>query len=449
MQSYETVIIGAGPGGYQAALELGKAGKKVLLIDKTKENIGGTCLNVGCIPTKNYLQSASFISQIPHIKKLGLKLEYNGVDLKQLKEKTIELKNEIRSGVVWMLDKYGVELLYGDAGFLDANTLKVDNVEVKFEKCIIATGSKIRELENLPFDAKRIISSSDIFNLEKFPFSIAIVGSGAIGCEAASFFNAFGVEVTLIGRSEYILSKEDVDISKALSRVFKRNGINLINSASIKIVKTYEDAIELIVESEDAQQILKCDMVLSVSGRIPNTDNLNLKNAGVKIDAKGFIEITPSFETSQKNIYAIGDCIDSPAFAHTAYKEAVITAQNIINSASDANTRISPSTVFTNPQVASCGIKESDAKEKNLNIEVLKAYYKTNAKAKIIGDDSGFAKVIISKENNTILGAVIIGVDATEIIHELVFAVEKKMTVDELREVVHAHPTVSEIISYL
>ncbi|QOP41326.1 dihydrolipoyl dehydrogenase [Sulfurimonas marina] len=449
MDRYEVVIIGAGPGGYQAALELGNAGKKVLLIDKAKKNIGGVCLNVGCIPTKNYLHNAEFISKIEHFMDSGVNLQYEGLNLGRLQTKTTALIDEIRSGVVWMLDQNSVELLYGEVTFLDQQTIKVDNTIIEFDKCIVATGSKPRELEFLPFDGKQIISSNELFTLEALPKSITIVGSGAIGCEAASFFNAFGVKVTLLSRGEMILSKEDIDVAKALKRVFKRGGIELIDSASIKSVNKFTEGVELTIESGNEEQVLKSDVVLSVSGRIPNTSELNLENAGIKLDTKGFIEINEAFQTTNSNIYAVGDCIDTPGLAHTAYKEGKITAYNIINSTSKANTHISPSTVYTNPQVATCGLKESDAQNKNIDIDVKKVYFKANAKAKILGDDSGFAKVIVSKEDRTILGAAIIGVEATEIIHELVFSVEKKLTIDELRDVIHAHPSVSEIISYL
>lgn len=449
MDRYEVIVIGAGPGGYQAALELGKVGKKVLLIDKEKKKIGGTCLNVGCIPTKNYLHNAELISKIDHFIDSGVKLQYEGLDLGRLQAKTTELIDEIRSGVVWMLDQAGVELLYGDASFIGQNTVKVDDKEVLFEKCIVATGSKPRELKLLPFDGKQIISSNDLFTLESLPKSITIVGSGAIGCEAASFFNAFGVKVTLIGRGEQILSNEDIDLSKALKRVFKREGIEVINSATVESVIKKDNGVELTIRSQDNEQVIKSDLVLSVAGRIPNTDNLNLQNAEIQLDSRGFIEIDDTFKTTNSNIYAVGDCIDTPGLAHTAYKEAKITAYNIINGASKTNPHISPSTVYTNPQIASCGLKEIDAKNKAIDIDVKKVYFKANAKAKILADDSGFAKVVLSKKDGTVLGAAIIGVEATEIIHELVFAVEKKLTIDELRDVIHAHPSVSEIISYL
>ena len=447
MKSYEVIVIGGGPGGYQAALELGKAGVKTLLIDKAKEKIGGTCLNVGCIPTKNYLESASLISKIPHYEQLGLSLDFKGLNLEQLKDKTVALKNEIRTGVLWMLEKSHVELLYGNASFLDTKTVEVSGEKIAFNKCIIATGSQSRELAQLPIDGKSIISSSDIFELNSLPKSIAIIGAGPIACEAATFFSAFGVDVTLIGRSPRLLSNEDEDISKALLRVFKKSNITVITSATVEKAKVKEDSVELFLK--ESRENIVCDLVLNATGRTPYSEGLNLENAGVKKDEKGFIKTSASFETSQESIYAIGDCIDTPAFAHTAYAEAEIVADNILNNESKTNTYISPSTIFTNPQIASCGLKERDAKERGIDIEVKKTYFKTNAKAKIHGDDSGFAKVVLDAKSGVILGATIIGTDATEIIHELLIAMQNRLTITKLREIIHAHPTVSEIITYL
>ncbi|QOY51947.1 dihydrolipoyl dehydrogenase [Candidatus Sulfurimonas baltica] len=447
MREYEVVVIGGGPGGYQAALELGKAGVKTLLIERCKERVGGTCLNLGCIPTKNYLHTASFISKIPYFEQMGLSLDYKGLNLVQLKEKTTALITEIRTGVLWMLEQSKVELFYGSASFVDANRVDVDGEIIAFEKCIIATGSHVRELPQLPIDSSSIISSDDVFKLSAIPKSIAIIGTGPIGCEFATFFSALGVDVTLIGRSTQLLPSEDEDVSKALLRVFKKSNINVLTSSTIEKVKVNKDEVELFLN--DTQESIKCELVLSATGRIPNTDGVKLENSGVKKDERGFIEVSPSFQTSQEHIYAVGDCIDTPAYAHTAYAEAKIVAKNIVSNESKTNTHITPSTIFTNPQIASCGLKEREANQNGIEIEVKKAFFKVNSKAKINGDDSGFAKLVVCAKSGVILGAVIIGVEATEIIHEIVLCVEKKITMNELRAVIHAHPTVSEIITYL
>ncbi len=448
MKHFDAVVIGAGPGGYEAALELGRAGLKTLLIDKNKERIGGTCLNEGCIPTKNYLQSAEYASKVSYFSDCGLALEYKGLNLQRLAEKTVALKNEIRSGVVWMLDQAGVEMMYGCASFVDAQCIDVAGEQIRFDKCIIATGSQSREVLELPQNGKTIISSREVFDLEHLPKSIAIIGGGPIGCEFATFFNAFGVEVTLIGRGPQLLSAEDDDVSKALLRAFKKSGIRVLTSSSVQKAVVKDDSVELVVTGE-TQETFQCDLVLSAIGRDPYTKELNLEKAGVVCTSKGFVAVNAAFQTSQNHIYAIGDCIDTLAFAHTAYAEAKISAYNIINKAQTANVHITPSTIYSHPQIASCGVREKEAHEQGRGIDVKKAFYKANAKAKILGDDSGFAKLIVCADTDVILGATIIGVEATEIIHEIVVAVEMKLTYHEIREMIHAHPSVSEIVRYL
>lgn len=448
MKEYEVVVIGAGPGGYEAAIELGRAGIKTLLLDKNKERIGGTCLNEGCIPTKNYLQSAEYVSKASYFKECGIEMEMKGLDIGKLAEKTDHLKNELRSGVVWLLESAGVETLYGSVCFIDAHTVDVSGERIGFEKCIIATGAQVREVSILPIDGKHIISSREVFELDHLPKSVAIVGGGAIGCEFATFFNAFGVEVTLIARGSQLLSGEDDDVSKTLLRAFKKSNIRVLTSVAVEKAEANEEGVELWIQGE-TQEIIQCELVLCAIGRDPYTQGLNLENAGVKRNTKGFIEVNGAFQTAQKHIYAVGDCIDTPAFAHTAYAEARIAAHNIISSGADTNIHINPSTIFSNPQIARCGVSEREAKEQGRAIYVKKAFFKANAKSKIKGDDSGFAKIIVCSESNVILGAAIIGMEATEIIHEMVVAVEKKLTVEELIGMIHVHPSVSEIVRYL
>jgi len=444
MKEYDIIVIGGGPGGYQTAVELGKAGMRTLLVEREKERIGGVCLNEGCIPTKNYLESAAFVSKASYFQECAITV--GNLNLKQLSEKTIALKNELRSGVLWILEQANVEILYASASFIDANTIEALGEKILFKKCVIATGSQSREVPELPIDGSRILTSSHVFELKSMPKSITIVGVGAIGCEFATFFNAFGTDVTLIGRSSQLLPHEDEDISKALQRAFKQKNIRVMTSTIIEKVNIMEDGVELFLQDNEK---IRCEVVLSATGRIPYTQGLSLEKAGVKQDSKGFIEINPSFVTSTDNIYAVGDCIATPAYAHTAYAEAKIVALNIINSQDNANIHISPSAVFSTPAVASCGLKEKEAKEMGIEVEVKKALFKVNARAKIHGDDSGFAKIIVSAESGVLLGASILGIEATEIIHELLLAIEKKVTLKELKRLIHTHPTVSEIISYL
>ena len=270
MKQYEAVVIGAGPGGYEAAVELGKAGIKTLLIEKTKERIGGVCLNEGCIPTKNYLQSAQYVHKVSHFKECGIEMEIKGLDIGKLAETTDHLKNELRSGVIWLLEQAGVEILYGTATFVDAHTIDVSGEKIGFEKAIIATGAQVREASVLSIDGKRILSSRDVFELRTLPKSIAIVGGGAIGCEFATFFSTFGVEVTLIARGDQLLSGEDEDVAKTLLRAFKKSNINVRLSTSIVKANVHESDVELVIKGE-IEESLRCERILCAIGRDPYT----------------------------------------------------------------------------------------------------------------------------------------------------------------------------------
>ncbi len=445
MIDYDAVVIGAGPGGYEAAIKLSRAGLKTALIEKSKEKIGGVCLNEGCIPAKTYLQSSELFLKTAWYKELGIDLEIKGFDLKRLQSKAQELKKELRSGVLWLLEQANVDIIYGEAIFQDKDLIALDSQEIRFKKCIIATGSVPREIALFKYDGKYILSSKDIFALEKLPSSIAIIGSGAIGCEFASFFSALGIDTTIICRSEYLLPKEDIEISKALMRVLKKKGVKLNTNSKIKDIQIENEKVLLDISNER----LKVDIVLAAIGRVPNTKNLALEKSGVEVDEKGFITVDKTFQTTRKNIFAIGDCIDTLAYAHVAHSEAAIAVQNIIEDAGATNSSVVPSVIFTIPQIASCGLNESEAKEKGYDTVVKKNYFKADAKAKILGDDSGFVKVIICAKSDEVLGASIIGIDASEIIHILTTAIESKMKFSKLKKLVFAHPTISEIIALL
>lgn len=448
MKHIQTVVVGAGPAGYEAALQLAKAGVKTILIEQNKEQVGGVCLNEGCISTKSYLQCAEFAAKAPLFSSYGLQMPYEGFDINQLFNKTESLKDELRSGVVWLLEQAGVEMCYGQASFRDANHIDVSGETISFEQCIIATGSQSREVQDLPLDGKRIISSREVFGLRALPFSIAIVGGGPIGCEFASFFSTFGTEVTIIVRGSKLLSGEDEDASKALLRSFKKRSIKVFFSAAVSEVQVNEKEVELLIKAENKEQIT-CEIVLCAIGRVPRTKDLKLENAAIGQDEKGFVEVNEAFQTSQKHIYAVGDCINTPGYAHTAYAEGKIAAHNIITGQAVANIHMTPSAIFSDPQIASCGLNEKEAKEQGRAYEVKKVFFKANAKAKIAGDDSGFIKLIVCPQTGTVLGACVVGMQATELIHPLLLAIEKKLTIQELSTLICVHPTLSEFMSQL
>lgn len=448
MREYEAVVIGAGPGGYETALKLGRSGVKTLLIDRSREKIGGTCLNEGCIPAKLYLECAEYASRASYFKSCGLGADMGTLDMGALKERKAALLNELRSGIVWGLDQVGVEFAEGNASFAGPNTLRVSGEEIGFRKCLIATGSVFRGVPGIALDGKRIVSSKEVFGMDRLPASIAILGGGPIGCEFATFFSAFGVEVTLIQRRDRLLPGEDAETAKALMREFKKRNIRVLTSATLEGATPGDEGVELVLGGGDPQRF-RCEILLCATGRSPYTEGLGLENAGVVLDERGFVDVNGYLQTSQPHIYAVGDCIDTPAYAHTAYSEAAVAAHNIVNGPSLAHTAITPSVVFSHPQIASCGLSEEEALKKGLEIEVKKAYFKVNSKAKIYGDDAGLAKIVTEAQSGAVLGASIIGVGTTEIIHEMVVAVEKKITLKELQGMIHAHPTLSEIVRFL
>lgn len=445
MRSYDVVVIGAGPAGYEAALELGRGGKSVLLIDRAKERIGGVCLNEGCIPAKTYLESAEYSHKAELFRERGLNVSVGELELDVLRGQKDLLVDEIRSGVVWLLDQAKVELAYGTAKFADAKTIDLDGELIGFEQCIIAVGSKVREVETLPFDGKKIISSTEVFTMDALPKSIAIVGGGPIGCEMASFFNGFGVEVTLTGRREYLVPGEDEDVSKALMREFKKRGMTLLTGATVAGAEVTDSGVTLTLGNEQ----VTCEMVLVAAGRVPNSDGLEADKAGVSLDGKGYVEVDGAFRTANSNIYAIGDCIPTPGYAHTAYAEAKVAAHNILTGESAENRRLTPSAIFAHPNVGSCGLNESQARAQGLEVEVKKAYFKASARAKIHGNDGGFAKVVVDAKSGKVLGAAIVGVGATETIHELLIAVEQGMSLEALKNLIYVHPSLAEIVTLL
>lgn len=440
---YDAVVIGAGAGGYEAAIELAKSGLKTALIEKEKAKIGGVCLNEGCIPTKTYLESAGLFLHTAWYSELGIELEIKGFNLSKLQAKSEALKDEIRSGVVWLLDQAGVEMIYGEAQFRDNHTIIVDKKPLAFKHCIIATGSIPRSDAMHPVDGEAILSSKEVFSLTSLPQSMVIMGGGAIGCEFATFFNALGVEVTMLSRRKYLVPSQDRDVSKALMRAFKKRGIKIIPSTKVMSSEIKEKQVVLELDNGST---LTTDKLLLAIGRVPNTQRLALANTDIEQDAKGSIQVNPSFQTTQPHIYAVGDCIATTAYAHVATKEGKVAVHNIIHNATQTNRSVIPSVIFSISQIASCGINEAEAKDQGVDIAIKKHYYKANPKAKILGDDAGFAKYILDASSGKILGASIVGALASELIHIITMAMEQRMSYGEMQELIYAHPTLSEVV---
>lgn len=447
---YDVIVIGAGPAGYEVASLLGSGGKSVCIIEKGENSVGGTCLNEGCIPAKNFLESATFVKKAKYFEECGVDISISGFDMSKLKDNTCRLICDTKTGVFNMLKKGKVEIKYGTATFINENTVKVINEENSEElsatNFIIASGSSHREHPLLKVDGKNIISSREVFQLEKLPESILVVGGGAIGCEFATFFSSLGTKTQIAEFTPKLIPAEDDDMGKTLKREFERAGILVDVKANITSFKVKEEGIEVTIDLGKKQKTEIFEKILVSIGRVPNSSDLNLELANIASD-RGFIEVDENLKSiSNPKVYAIGDVIKTPALAHVAYYEAKRVAQQILEQEVFEQNAIWPSVTFCSPQVASIGKSEASLKEEGISFKAKKVFFKPNAKAKIKGDDSGFIKILYNTESDKILGAGIIGNEATEIIHEFLVAINGNLSMEDLSKMIFAHPTLSESV---
>jgi len=447
MYDFDVVVIGAGPAGYEVASLLGEGGKSVCMIEKSPDTIGGTCLNEGCVPAKNFLETASYIYKAKYFESCGVQTKDSSFDISGLQAATNHLICDLKVGIVNKLKKTKVQTKYATASFIDAHTLQLDNEEketVTAKDVVIASGSSYRDHPLLKLHSDKIISSREVFTIKDIPKSLLIIGGGAIGCEFASFYNALGCEVEIAEFAPKLVSMEDDDVSKTLKREFEKKGIKIYLSANVSEYSVDENGVNVTIDLAKKSEEKTYDKVLISIGRIANTSGLALENAQIESD-RGFVEVNANLQTlNHDNIYAIGDVLKSPALAHVAYYEAKRVAQQILDKEAMPEEYIFPSVTFCTPQIASIGQSERTLKEKGIAFKNKKLFFKSNAKAKIKGDDSGFIKVLYDEETSLILGASIIGNEATELIHQFLIAINANLGLNDLEKMIFAHPTLSE-----
>ena len=444
----DTVVIGAGPGGYVAAIRAAQMGQKVAIVER--EYIGGVCLNVGCIPSKALIAAGHKYQDSLDSTAFGVTSENVEIDFSKTQDwKNNQVVSKLTKGVEGLLKKNKVEILRGEAFFVDENTMRVMTDEsaqtYSFNNAIVATGSRPIEIPGFKF-SDRVIDSTGALNLTEIPKKMAIVGGGYIGSELAGVYANLGTEVTILEGLPSILNGFDKDMVKLVEKNFKSKGVEIITEAMAKDSTVSDSGVTVKYEAKGEEKTLEVDYVLVTVGRRPNTDDLGLEQAGVKMNDRGLIEVNEQSRTSVDSIYAIGDVVPGPALAHKASYEAKIAAEAISGKKVAVDYRALPAVAFTDPEIASVGYTESEAKEKGLDVKVTKFPLGGNGRALSLNATEGFVRLITTKEDNVIVGGQVAGISASDVIAEIGLAVESGMNAEDIALTIHGHPSLSEVV---
>jgi dihydrolipoamide dehydrogenase len=454
MASYDVIILGGGPAGYVCAIRCAQLGLSTAIIER--EALGGTCVLWGCIPAKALLESAALANRIKHAGDFGIAVGDVQLHYGTAMKRSRAVSTQNSKGVEFLMKKNKVTYLKGTAKLIAPRTISLTSADGKSEKhdarkaIVVATGSRVRGLPQigLALDKKLVLSSDEVLVLEQAPKTMAVVGAGAVGCEFADVFNAFGTKVTLIEVAPYILPLEDSDCSVEVAKAFKKRGMDVLTSAKLGDVKVGPESVSMSVEVGGQKQQLTVDKVLVAAGRAPNVEEVGIKELGVQLTERGFVKIDDRFETNVKGIYAIGDVAGNQMLAHKGSREGHVLAELLAGEHTHpVNYKNIPSCTYCHPEVASIGLTEQQCKDQKLDYKVGRFPFSANGRARTSGETDGFVKILRDAKYGEILGAHIVGAHATEMIHELAVARENEYTVEELDLAVHAHPTLSEAVA--
>ena len=441
----DLAVLGAGPGGYVAAIRAAKLGLKTILIEKG--HLGGVCLNTGCIPTK----ALHFVSQnIDELKKystFGINITGFNIDFQKVMERKDWVVNAQRKGIQYHLSKNNVELISGNGKLTDTDKILItdntmDNIEITAKNIIIAAGSSAKSIPPFDFTKEGILDNVKILSLKELPLSILIVGAGVIGCEFANIFATLGSIVTLIEVLPRILATEDEEVSKIIHKNFLKKGTNVYLNTTTGSLDIKDNKYICNLNTGES---ITADKILVAIGRSPNTEGIGIENLGIATD-KGFIKVDSHLRTSIASIYAIGDVIGGYLLAHVASKEGKVAAENIAGKETIMDYKVIPWSIFTSPEIGTVGLNEKQAAERNLKVRVGIFPFMNSGKAHISAETEGFVKIVTDESSGEILGAQVIGPRASDLIHEVAVAMKAEMTIDELASVVYSHPTLSEAI---
>jgi len=452
-EPFDVVIIGGGPGGYNAAIRAGQLGLKTACVEmRNDEKFGGTCLNVGCIPSKALLHASELYEMAAKdFEGLGIKANIK-LDLPQMLSQKSDAVSGLTKGVEYLLNKNNVEMVLGKGRVLDAGKVEVTAADgtlktIATKNIIIATGSEVTPLPGVEIDEDRVVSSTGALSLKAVPKHLVLIGGGVIGLELGSVWRRLGAEVTVVEYLDRILPTMDREVSRQFQRILKKQGMAFRTSTKVTGIEKLKTKLKVSIEPSEGgdSETIDCDTVLVAIGRRPYTDGLGLEEAGVQMDQRGFIE-TDHFKTSVPGIYAIGDCIHGPMLAHKAEDDGVACAEIIAGKPGHVNYDLVPNVVYTYPEVASVGKTEEDLKAEGIKYKTGKFPFSANSRGKTNHETDGFVKILADAETDRILGAHVIGVAAGELIAEVVLAMEFGGSSEDIARTCHAHPTRSEAV---
>ncbi len=450
MERFDIIVVGSGPGGYVGAIKAAQLGKSVAIVERSE--IGGVCLNWGCIPTKALLKSAQAYNYAKHCAEYGFEASDVKADIEKIVDRSRGVAAQMSKGVEFLLKKNKITLIQGDAMLKTNHSVVVtaedgSRTEYEADHIILAVGSRPNSLPFAPIDGEKIISYRQALIPKKLPKSLAVIGSGAIGSEFAFFYRSLGAEVHIIEYVDRILPVEDDDVSAQISRSFRKAGIKVMTSAQVKSVDTTGELCKLTIATKKGEETVEAELVLSAVGVIPNTDYLGLEELGVEMVRGGKIKVDENYRTNVEGIYAIGDIIPTPALAHVASAEAINCVEAICGvTPKPIDYGNIPGCTYISPEVASVGMTERAAKEQGIDYKVGKFFFLASGKAVAAGEKDGFVKLVVDAATDKVLGAHLVGANVTEMISGIVTGRNMGMTASDLIHSVHPHPTMSEAI---
>ncbi len=444
----DLVVIGAGPGGYVAAIRAAQADLTVICIDK--EFLGGVCLNWGCIPSKAMIHASSTVEAMSKASEMGITVTGVDIDMPKLKAWKDTVVKRLVGGIAELFKRNGVEAVFGEATFVDGNTIKVEGKDgpltIKAKRTIIATGCRVVQLPGMEVDGENFLSAREALDLTEIPKRFLVIGGGIVGAEIGTYMRKLGSEVTIVELAPNLLNGIDAECVKVVERGMKKRKMTVMTKSKVKTVEQKKDGLHCIIETPKGDKTVVVDKVLVAVGFRPNTESLGLDKAGVKTDERGHVIVDERLETSNKSVMAIGDVIGPPYLAHKASKEGLVAAEVASGAKSILDVKAMPSAIFTDPEIATVGLTEEEAKDAGHDVRTANFPLAANGKSLASQHPEGFVKFVIDNKDETVLGCHVVGHEASNIISEVALGIEMGATIGDIGLTVHPHPTVSEAI---